>query len=200
MIKKPSDKLLQYFCNQVNSVSPLNDSCWALLLPMVYAKRIDENVFFSKEGDYVKEIGLVYSGLLRIFYLKEDGKEWNKHFLLKKDFVASCISPDKKSVTNIQALEDSLLLCIPYIEVMKLAETFPELNVFIQNLMFSYIQQKQERELSLLTGDAQSNYESFRRRYPDLENKIKHYHIASYLGITPTQLSRIRKSGNFHTQ
>lgn len=167
---------------------------------MVYVKQINEKGFFSKEGDYVKEIGLVYSGFLRIFYLKEDGKEWNKHFLQKNDFVASCISPDKKSVTNIQALENSCLLCVPYIEVMKLAETFPELNVFIQKLMFSYIQQKQEREVSLLTGDAQSNYESFRRSYPGLENKIKHYHIASYLGVTPTQLSRIRKSGNYQAQ
>ena len=76
---------------------------------------------------------------------------------------------------------------------MKIANKHKQINVFIQKLTFEYLEQKQDREIRLLSEEAMSNYLMFRENFPDLENKIPHYHIASYLGITPTQLSRLRK-------
>ena len=165
---------------------------------MIYIKELNKNDYFSKEGQSTKDLGFIFNGILRIYYLNEKGEEWNKHFLVENDFVASSISPEKKSITNIQALTKSTVLCIPYSEIVRISKTYNEISSFIQKLTFSYLEQKQDREISLLSEDAMNNYLSFKNIYPDLENEIQHYHIASYLGITPTQLSRLRKKIDTH--
>ena len=78
-------------------------------------------------------------------------------------------------------------------ELMKVSVKFKEVSSFIQKLTFEYLEQKQDREIRLLSEEAMANYLLFRKMFPKLENNIQHYHIASYLGITPTQLSRLRK-------
>ncbi len=177
----------------IENIHPLGEKCWSEIEPLIYIKEFDKNEYYSKEGELTKDLGFIYKGILRIFYLNSKGEEWNKHFLQKNDFVASSISPEKKSITNIQALTKAQVLCIPYTELMKIASNHKQINVFIQKLTFEYLEQKQEREIRLLSEEALSNYLMFRRNSPGLEDKIPHYHIASYLGITPTQLSRLRK-------
>ena len=125
--------------------------------------------------------------------MNDKGEEWNKHFLQENDFIASSISPEKKSITNIQALSKVLVLCIPYVKLMEIANKYKQINIFIQKLTFEYLEQKQKREIRLLSEEAMSNYLIFKKDFPNLEKGIPHYHIASYLGITPTQLSRLRK-------
>jgi len=177
----------------IESIHPLGNECWLEIEPLIYIKELDKNEYFSMEGQVTKDLGFICKGIMRIFYLNEKGEEWNKHFLQENDFVASSISPEKKSITNIQALSKVLILCIPYVELMKIANKHKQINVFIQKLTFEYLEQKQEREIRLLSENAMSNYLMFIENFPDFENKIPHYHIASYLGITPTQLSRLRK-------
>ncbi len=177
----------------IDNIHPLGKDCWNEIEPLIYVKELDKNEYYSKEGQLTKDLGFICSGILRIFYLNEKGEEWNKHFLQENDFIASSISPKKKSITSIQALSDVLILSIPYKELMRLADKYLQINTFIQKLTFEYLEQKQEREIRLLSEDASSNYQMFKNTFPNLENIIPHYHIASYLGITPTQLSRLRK-------
>ena len=189
----PTEKHKKQIKKSIDKIYPIGKECWSELEALVYIKELQQKAYFSKEGQLTKELGFVFSGILRIYYLNDKGEEWNKHFLQKNDFVASSISPEKKSITNIQALTDSIILCISYAELMKLSTKYNEINSFIQKLTFSYLEQKQDREISLLSEEAMSNYLTFNKLYPDLKNSIQHYHIASYLGITPTQLSRLRK-------
>ncbi len=177
----------------IENIHPLGEKCWSEIEPLIYIKEFDKNEYYSKEGELTKDLGFIYKGILRIFYLNNKGEEWNKHFLQENDFVASSISPDKKSITNIQALSETTILCIPYPELIKLSTKYNQINFFIQKLTFSYLEQKQDREISLLSEEATINYLSFLQNYPKLENKIQQYHIASYLGITSIQLSRLRK-------
>ena len=190
---KPTDKHKIQIRKSIDNIYPLGDDCWSELEPLIYIKELDKNDYFSKEGQTTRDLGFIFNGILRIYYLNDKGEEWNKHFLQENDFVASSISPEKKSITNIQALTETTILCIPYSELMKLSTKYNEINSFIQKLTFSYLEQKQDREISLLSEEAMNNYLTFKKSYPNLENKIQHYHIASYLGITPTQLSRLRK-------
>ncbi len=189
----PTDQQKKRLRTSIDHIYPLSNECWSEIEPFIYAKELAKNEYFSKEGRFVRELGFIINGILRIFYLNEKGEEWNKHFLQKNDFVASGVSPEKKSITNIQALSKALILCIPYAELINIAARHKEIHLFIQKLTFEYLEKKQEREIRLLSEEALSNYLWFRKTYPDLENKIRHYHIASYLGITPTQLSRLRK-------
>lgn len=182
----------------IDRIYPLGNECWSEIEPFIYIKELDKNEYFSKEGQLTRDLGLISNGILRVFYLNEKGEEWNKLFLQKNDFVAAGISPERKSITNIQALSKAIIICIPYAELTKISTRHKEISSFIQKLTFAYLEQKQEREIRLLSEEAMNNYLLFRNAFPDLENKIQQYHIASYLGITPTQLSRLRKKMNSH--
>ena len=195
---KPSELQKKEFRRSIDEIHPFGYQCWSEIEPLLYLKELDKNDFFSKVGDATRDLGFISSGILRIYYLDEKGREWNKHFLQENDFVASSISPDKNSITNIQALTKSTILCISYFELKRLASKCNEINLFIQKLTFSYLEQKQFREIGLLSEEAMNNYLAFRKIYAKLEDEIPHYHIASYLGITPTQLSRLRKKIGTH--
>jgi len=90
-------------------------------------------------------------------------------------------------------LTDTELLCINYDKLFRLFEEYKELNELSQKMIMYYVSLKQKRELSLLSKKGLERYKDFCVEYPTLENEIAHYYIASYLGMTPTQLSRIRK-------
>jgi len=182
----------------IDKIYPLGNECWSEIEPLIYIKELDKNEYFSREGQFTRDLGLISNGILRVFYLNEKGEEWNKLFLQKNDFVAAGISPEKKSITNIQALSKTCILCIPYAELIKISTRHNEINSFIQKLTFEYLEQKQVREIRLLSEEAMSNYLVFRNDFPNLENRIPQYHIASYLGITPTQLSRLKKKMKMH--
>jgi len=195
---KPTDKHKIQIRKSIDNIYPFGNECWSEIEPLIYIKELDKNEYFSKEGQSTRDLGFIFNGILRIYYLNDKGEEWNKQFLQKNDFVASSISPEKKSITNIQALAETIILCIPYSELTRLSNKYSEIKLVIQKLTFSYLEQKQEREIRLLSEEAMNNYLTFKKAYPDLENKIQHYHIASYLGITPTQLSRLRKKMDTH--
>jgi CRP-like cAMP-binding protein len=177
----------------IDSVNPLGNACWAEIESVVYYTSIAKKEYFSREGEFTKAFGFVCSGIMRMFYLSEDGEEYNKHFFIEGDFVASSIDPDKRSISNIQALAPTTLVCISYPIFAGLLNEFEEFNKFFQKLMLAYLEQKQLKEIQFLSNTAVDNYDFFKRKYPNLENRIPGYHVASYLGITPTQLSRIKE-------
>lgn len=178
---------------KMDAIHDIGSACWDELASLICPKPIDKNVHYSEEGQYTKEIGFVINGVLRLYYLNEKGAEWNKHFITPSDFFAASIDPDQKSVTNIQALTKVEYLSIPYHQFNALSEKYRQLGTFMQKLTNQYLASKQEREIILLSEDATQKYLKFREKFPDLEQKIPHYHIASYLGVTPTQLSRVRR-------
>ena len=178
---------------KLNEFSSFSDRCFKEIEKIVQIETLKEKDYFSRTGDFAKHLCLVQSGILRIFFLDENGQEWNKHFMQVGDFVAASVAPDKPAITNIQALSETYLIKLPLAELKLLAINYPTIEAFIQKLSFSYLSQKQDREISLLSNQAMQNYLDFQSKFPMLENKISHYHIASYLGITPIQLSRLRK-------
>lgn len=174
-------------------VSPISNDCWNEIKSIAHLMLLDKGKHFSREGERSKRLGFILKGVCRIYYVDDDGNEWNKNFLQKDSFIASSTSLQKSSIINIQALDDMEIVFLSFPELLALSKIYNELLLFIQNLSFVYIEQKQEREINLLSKNAVNNYLTFKRDFPELENKIQHFHIASYLGITPTQLSRVRK-------
>ena len=191
---KPINKhYIEILKDAIFEIYPISNDCWTEIKQLVYLKKLDKDEYFSREGEKAKELGLLLKGVCRIYYLDDNGNEWNKHFLQKNNFIASSISPEKYSITNIQTLTDTEIIFISLPKLLELSKKYPDLLLFFQKLTFSYLEQKQEREISLLSETALKNYLTFKKDFPKLENEIQHFHIASYLGITPTQLSRVRK-------
>lgn len=184
---------IEFLKDAMFEIHPISNECWDEIRLLAYSRKIGKEAYFSREGENAKGLGVVLTGVFRIYYLDENGNEWNKHFLQKKDFIASSVSPEKKSITNIQALTDAEIILLPLPQLLALSKKYNDLLVFFQKLTFSYLEQKQEREINLLSETAANKYIKFKNDFPELEDGIQHFHIASYLGITPTQLSRVRK-------
>ena len=197
-MKKATDIQIQQLKKAITDICTLSSDCWVEIEPLVYVKELKKNDYFSKEGQLVNDFGFVANGILRNYLIDDKGDEWNRCFLQKNNIFTSSIPPEKPAITCIQALTKTTVLCISYRNISNLTVKYNELNSLIQKLSFAYLEQKQNREICLLTEEATQNYLTFQKTYPNLENQIPHYHIASYLGITPTQLSRLRKKLNMH--
>jgi CRP-like cAMP-binding protein len=157
----------------------------------IYLKK-DE--YFLRAGEIPGRLGFNISGLLRLFYIDDSGKEINKHFCLERT-VATAYKPfirREESEIYIQALEDTKLLVIDYKTYNELLNSHTCWETIARKMAELIFILLQKRESELLLTDAQERYRQFLLDYPTLVNRISQYHIASYLGITPESLSRIR--------
>ena len=164
----------------IESYSPLSDETWSNLSKIIKIQSIKKGDYPCRFGDVAKELIFVVDGLLRAYILDEEGHEYNKNFFLENNFAGSTVSLLTQNPSNfeIEALEDSTLIMIDY-------GKFRELLL-----------EKEAREVALVQESATQRYQTFIQTYPTLESRVPQYLIASHLGITPTQLSRIRKSIN----
>jgi CRP-like cAMP-binding protein len=152
--------------------------------------------FFIRTGEVPTQIGFVASGILRLYYVNDRGVEFTKSFCQEKDFVAaySALILNKPAQFFIEALEDSLLLVADYQNYQRLCTEHPCWEIIKHRFVEDLFIKKEKREGELLLDDATTRYKKFLMEYPTLENQVKQYHIASYLGISPVSLSRIRKT------
>ena len=155
---------------------------------------LKQGEFFIRAGDVPHTIGFVISGILRLYYIDPDGNEFTKSFCAENSFVAaySALLMRQPSRLFIQALEDAKVSIADYSAYRSLSESqagLQQLNCKIAEFLFI---KKEWRESALLLDDAKTRYLSFLEEHPGLEVRLKQHHIASYLGITPVTLSRIR--------
>ena len=150
--------------------------------------------YFLQAGEIPDRLGYNVSGLLRLFYIDDSGKEINKHFCLENT-VAVAYRPflrREESEIYIQALEDTELVVIDYKTYNDLLNSHICWQKVARKLAEMLFVLEQKRESELLLKNAQERYIQFLHDYPNLINRLNQYHIASYLGITPESLSRIR--------
>lgn len=157
----------------------------------VYDKRQE----FVREGQVPNKLGLIKKGLFRYYYLTNEGKEFTKVFMKEGDIISSYSSmiAGEKSYYTIEAIEKSEVIQIPFQrwnELRSMDSKWDRLLIAMLERGYS-VKEKREREFLLMDGE--NRYKAFLEDYPSLENRIKQHMIASYLGITPVALSRIRK-------
>lgn len=154
-----------------------------------------------KNGETIFEIckpniylGYVYKGILRSYIANNDGKESNIFFILEKDVFSGNLMPGTKNSVNIQCISDVTCLIANFEEFQHLAFENKDLYQWFTNYIDILHEKAKDRISCQYFDDATQRYRSFIKDYPGLLNRIPHYHVANYLGITPTQLSRIRKT------
>ncbi|WP_441823560.1 Crp/Fnr family transcriptional regulator [Maribacter spongiicola] len=150
--------------------------------------------FFLKEGEVAKNFGFVKQGVVRAFYRNNEGIEYNKHFFTKNNMIGgySSLVTQLPNTINQQALTDCDLLIGNYRKLTDLLDKHQDLERLLRKIAERYFVDKEKREVEIVLLEANKRYAIFQTEYPQLEQLIPQYHIASYLGITPTQLSRIR--------
>lgn len=178
----------------INNICFLDNSVIDKFLSLFTAHKIDAGCDVVCEGDMGKKIFFVTSGLFRSYYISPKGDESIKHFFLPGTFFAPLTSliTAKPSPVYIGALKDSEYLSADYSELELLYQELPALNILGRKLIEWAWVGKERRETQLIMLDANDRYKAFLKEFPGLDKQIPQYHIASYLGITPVQLSRIR--------
>lgn len=172
-------------------LNPKEIDCIKLLFK---EKSIKKGDFFLEDGQVCKYAGFIVKGLIR-YYINYNGEDKTYAFAQENNFVCNNESfiPQTPSTKIIQALEDCEILQISYDDLqifyksIRQGERFGRLvieQVFIQTL---------QDLSSFYTDTPEYRYEKFVKKHPDLQQRISQYHIASYVGVKPQSLSRIRK-------
>lgn len=172
---------------------PLGSSEWEALISLF------EELQYSKGEDIISpafdesKIFFICSGLVRYFYLSEDGKEWNKAFFAENSLSASFTSDflGDRSPYAIQTMENTVVLIANYEQFESLFERYPSIERVGRKFIEDVLKSKMRRERSFLNGSAAERYRDFLNIYSGLSDRIPQYHIASYLGIGETSLSRL---------
>lgn len=167
---------------------------WAEFKNLFAQAKLKKGQHFLETGKTEYKIGFVLTGIIRTFYCDASGKEYTKNFHSGNSFIGAYTSMIAHTINqiHIQALTDCELLTADYRDVENLFDKHPMIERVARKLSEFHALHKEKRELEMATLAADQRYRIFQEEFPGLENKIPQYLIASYLGITPTQLSRIR--------
>jgi len=181
--------------NFINKVSPIEADTFMELQKSFKPIQLKKGEFFIREGKYAQNIGFLNSGIARAYITTENGKEYSKKFFMAPTFIGAYASLITKQPTQLaqQALTDCEILSIDYQELEKSYDRFHDLERLGRKIAERYFLEKEQKEIEMALLDADKRYLILREQFPTLESHIPQYHIASYLGISPTQLSRIRR-------
>ncbi|GAB3698840.1 Crp/Fnr family transcriptional regulator [Spirosoma flavus] len=179
----------------LHALSPISETTWQRIEPLFVETQLKKGDYFIEEGQLATQFAFVQSGVIRGFYRDQQGTEYNKHFFVSPSIVGGYTSliTGKPNQIIQQALTDCQLLQANYQTFTALYDSFPDLERVGRRFAERYFVEKERKEIEIVLLDAEDRYQLFQEHYPGLEQQIPQYHIASYLGITPTQLSRIRK-------
>lgn len=158
-------------------------------------KKIPANQFLLKEGMISDEYVFLESGFMRAFAHDIEGNEVTTNFYSGRQLVfeVSSFFNRTKSRENIQAINDCTGLCITYEQLNYLFHSLPEFRDFGRSVLVKGFAALKTRVLSMITETAEARYEALLKNNPEIFQHIPLKYIASYLGITDTSLSRIRK-------
>lgn len=180
----------------VRSYYQLQDASIKMLLDIAQVKTVEADRYLINIGDVAHMLYFVVKGVLISEYIAEDGKQLYKNFFVPKNYAASTVSmiTENPSDFGILAMTDCTLLAFNYNEYRSLIKRDMELlKFYTAYLEKNWVIENERKHIAFATQSAKDRYLTFLEEYPFLPNQINQAHIASYLGITPTQLSRIRK-------
>jgi len=189
---------MQEHIDEINKIIPLTFEEREQIGNYFCTKLIKKNSFLIKEGQNCNDVFFVQSGMLRVYYLDENGDEITCYFVREKEFISSYTSFLTQTPTkeNIQAIEDCNLFSISRSNLETLSQEIPKIQLFrrviAENLFIAM-----ERRISMLqSATAQERYERIIKENPNYILNIPQQYIASFLGITPQHLSRLRKNSS----
>ncbi len=158
-------------------------------------KKIQKNQFLLQYGEICRYIYFVEKGLMKMYSIDKNGKEHIIQFAPESWLISdrSSLYFNEKSIYYIEAVEDSEVLLLHPDFINKLIGEFPNSLEKSDILLQKHIKSLQDRINSLLGETAEERYMKFIKMYPDLLMRVPQWMIASYLGITPESLSRVRK-------
>lgn len=177
-----------------NLIPALQQEEWQVLEQKLTVQYLRKGELLTREGDICRQVSFVNRGLLRMFY-RVGGKEICTGFGKENEYLAQYDSflTRTPSSGNIDALEDCELINLSYDDMQHLYQSFPVFERFgrkIAEMLLIMISSQTNR---LLTLTPEERYQQLQEHQSYILQRVPQYMIASYIGITPEHLSRLRK-------
>lgn len=185
------DSLVQF----IQQVLPMSPAKVGVIAEKFKPLKIEKNNYLLKTGKVCSESHFIEKGIVRSYIYDVKGNEVTIAFYSQNSFASDLLSFFKRSPTkeNIQAVTDCETWYITYEDMQESFHTMPEFRDYGRlNLVDQYSKLK-ERMLSMLQETAEQRYEALISSSPEIFQNVPLKYIASYLGVTDTSLSRIRK-------
>ncbi|MEH6305958.1 Crp/Fnr family transcriptional regulator [Olivibacter sp. CPCC 100613] len=181
--------------DHITKIVPLDDEEFAFVFRHFSVKRYRKHQFLVQEGDFVKYHYFVVTGLLKLVYTDESGKQYIVSFAMEdwweSDFYA--YYTQTKATMSLECLEDTIVLCLLLEDYKKLCDDLQKMErFFLEKANFGFIG-SQRRIISWLTSNTKERYEQLLKRYPGLIQRVPKSLIAAYLGVSRETLSRLAR-------
>lgn len=157
-------------------------------------RQVPKKFKLAEEGKIAKELYFILKGLVRLYYTK-DGEEITGYIFKEGLFASSYESflRQAPSLQTLETLEDCELLVISYKRLQELYDELPKMQIVARKVAEQRFTNAQLMLSSFILESPEERYKKFEAQHGDLLLRVPHHMIASYLGITPVSLSRIRK-------
>lgn len=191
VLREPADK----FFGKVAEYSCLGEGAREAWRSLLVQREFPKGAILVNQGQPTRNIFFVVAGLLLQSHLGEDGEAIVKRFFAEHSFAASttALLTEGASDFSITAIEPATVLEYDFRQFKALVGEHPEIAAFyIRYMERHWIVEKEPFEISFRKEDARRKYDRFLETYPGLDKRIRQHEVAAFLGITPTQLSRIR--------
>lgn len=175
--------------------STISESDFQSLSSLLIEKTVEKGETLLRAGDICNHSFFVESGLLRSYSLDAGGKEHVIQFAPENWIISdrSSVLFREPSEFYIDAIEKTNIIMFDNDFVDKASEISPKYREFNQKALNNHIRHQQQRINRLLSATAEERYLNFIELYPNISLRVPQWMIASYLGITPESLSRVRK-------
>lgn len=166
------------------------------LAQRVIERKIKKRQFILQENDVCKQYTFVAEGCFKKYHVDKKGSEHNLQFAAENDWIMEIDSfySEKPSRVYIEAIEPSTILQIAKKDLLYLFSHNPKFDRNFRVIVENRFVQLENRILQAISSTAEERYLTFLNQYPHLSSRLPSTQIASYLGITPEFLSRIRKN------
>ncbi len=184
-------RLIEHF----ETYLPLNEEEKKWVEARAILRKIKRRQMILQEGFACKHYSFVMEGCFRMYRVDNKGAEHNIQFAAENDWIADIGSfhSGKPSQLFIEAIESSIILQIEKQDLYFLYTNIPKLDRIFKVIIENKYVELQDRVLQNISSTAQQRYLNFLEQYPTLSLRLPNVQIASYLGITPEFLSKIRK-------
>lgn len=152
--------------------------------------------FYWEAGKSVKQIGFITSGILRVFYYNNKGEEVTQYFFDENHLLLSGFTIDEVYIPSvyISAVTDCKMIIFSKQDWKEISQTIIGWDNIIQKIIMKHKSEKLGKISELVSQDGTTRYLDFIKKFPALANRVPLSYIASYLGLTQSSLSRIRKN------